>query len=244
MRMRWRCPVSRRAGFVKVPRELLDHPDVGVHEIAVYAVIRSYDFGNNPVFPSARTIAEKLGLKRDSTGSVKKAIGTLERLGFVGVEHRCPGRGGNRYSFPAEFVRPIDEGDFDGRGDYDPLVHNPLNGVVGTPFRDDDSGEKWGSSGTEMGSTIAEMGFREPRNGVQGTPEVEVEEVEKTEVRGLPATPGGTATPSTPPKPKPTPTINERLADLEQRMRRVDFSEDTIHEQLAKYRAEWERETA
>lgn len=73
-------------------------PEVGVDGIAVYGTLCLYvDRQTGECWPSQKTIADRIGVSRES---VNRAIKRLEMLGLVFVEHRAHEGKSNLYTLP------------------------------------------------------------------------------------------------------------------------------------------------
>lgn len=94
----WRPASHRGKGphFALVPHKLARSPDHGPHDVALYAVLRSYaDFGEGTdsdyvggAIPGSETLAEECGMKRKT---VRAARDRLEEAGWISWFER-PGR--------------------------------------------------------------------------------------------------------------------------------------------------------
>lgn len=72
--------------YAQVPLELIEHPDTGPYEIAVYATLDSYvDRHSGECFPGVREIA---GRARVHPNTVCSVVEKLVKLGFVQVIKR------------------------------------------------------------------------------------------------------------------------------------------------------------
>jgi hypothetical protein len=67
-----------------------DHPDIGVDELAVLAILSLYASGEGRCWPSQTTIADRLGKSRSW---VNRVLGRLHALAIVGRERREAERG-------------------------------------------------------------------------------------------------------------------------------------------------------
>ena len=76
-------------GFTQVPNFMLRSAELSVGAKITYAMFLSYAWHNDCCFPGQATLAEDIGVSRQS---VNGFIRELERAGFVGVKRRGLGK--------------------------------------------------------------------------------------------------------------------------------------------------------
>jgi hypothetical protein len=81
-------PISA-GGFTQVPNAILKDPKISTNAKVVYAMLLSYAWHNNKVFPGQERMAEDIGMSRPS---VTKAIGELVKAEYLEVTRRGQGR--------------------------------------------------------------------------------------------------------------------------------------------------------
>lgn len=80
-------PVSS-GGFTQVPNFILKNPELSSNAKVVYAMLLSYAWNNDRVFPGQERMAEDMGISRPT---VTKAIGELEQVGYLEIQRRGQG---------------------------------------------------------------------------------------------------------------------------------------------------------
>jgi DNA-binding MarR family transcriptional regulator len=80
-------PVSA-GGFTQVPNFILKASEASSNGKVAYALLLSYAWNNDRVFPGQERMAEDMGLSRPN---VTKAIGELERAGYLEIQRRGQG---------------------------------------------------------------------------------------------------------------------------------------------------------
>jgi len=94
-------------GFSCIPNDLIDDPQIGAYEIAVYAIIaRHSDSEGDNATPSVSTISSLAGIGETT---VNNAVNTLSRLGYVAKVRRFLPNGGNTsngYKLPKQTPEP------------------------------------------------------------------------------------------------------------------------------------------
>jgi biotin operon repressor len=80
-------PVSA-GGFTQVPNFILKKGEVSSNAKVAYALLLSYAWNNDRVFPGQERMAEDMGLSRPT---VTKAIGELEDAGYLEIQRRGQG---------------------------------------------------------------------------------------------------------------------------------------------------------
>ena len=81
-------PISA-GGFTQVPNLLLKTPKLSAHAKIVYAMLLSYAWNNNRVFPGQVRMGEDIGT---SQPTIARAIQELESQGWLEVERRGQGK--------------------------------------------------------------------------------------------------------------------------------------------------------
>ena len=80
-------PISA-AGFTQVPNFILKNGDISCNAKVAYALLLSYAWHNEKVFPGQERMAADMGMSRPN---VTKTIGELERVGLLEVQRRGQG---------------------------------------------------------------------------------------------------------------------------------------------------------
>lgn len=80
-------PVSA-AGFTQVPNFILNCTQLSSNAKVVYAKLLSYAWSDDRVFPGQERMADDIGVSRPTT---TKAIGELERVGYLEIQRRGQG---------------------------------------------------------------------------------------------------------------------------------------------------------
>jgi DNA-binding MarR family transcriptional regulator len=75
-------------GFTQVPNFILKNPELSSNAKVVYSMLLSYAWYHDRVFPGQERMAEDMGTSRPT---VTKAIGELERIGYLEVQRRGQG---------------------------------------------------------------------------------------------------------------------------------------------------------
>lgn len=75
-------------GFTQVPNFVLKNADLSSNGKVAYALLLSYAWYNNRVFPGQERMANDMGTSRPT---VTKAIGELERAGYLEIKRRGQG---------------------------------------------------------------------------------------------------------------------------------------------------------
>ncbi len=81
-------PVSA-GGFTQVPNVILKHAKLSANAKVVYALMLSYAWHNNRVFPGQDRMAEDLGTSRPT---VTKAVAELVQEGWLETQRRGQGK--------------------------------------------------------------------------------------------------------------------------------------------------------
>ena len=76
-------------GFTQVPNFLLRNAELSMGAKITYAMFLSYAWHNDCCFPGQATLAEDIGVSRQS---VNGFVGELERAGFISVKRRGLGK--------------------------------------------------------------------------------------------------------------------------------------------------------
>ncbi len=80
-------PVSA-GGFTQIPNFILKNPDVSSNAKVAYTLLLSYAWHNERVFPGQERMADDMGT---SQPTVTRAIGELEKIGYLEVQRRGQG---------------------------------------------------------------------------------------------------------------------------------------------------------
>ncbi len=81
-------PISS-GGFTQVPNYLLKHPKLSAMAKVVYAMLLSYAWHNNRVFPGQERMAEDIGT---SQPTIHRASQELEKAGWLEIKRRGQGK--------------------------------------------------------------------------------------------------------------------------------------------------------
>jgi DNA-binding MarR family transcriptional regulator len=80
-------PVSA-GGFTQIPNFVLKNAELSSNAKVAYALLLSYAWNNDRVFPGQDRMAKDMGLSRPTA---TKAIGELERVGYLDIQRRGQG---------------------------------------------------------------------------------------------------------------------------------------------------------
>lgn len=80
-------PVSA-GGFTQVPNFILKNPKLSSNGKVAYAMLLSYAWHNDRVFPGQERMAEDMGMSQQS---VSRAIIELETVGYLEIQRRGQG---------------------------------------------------------------------------------------------------------------------------------------------------------
>ena len=75
-------------GFTQVPNFILKNPDLSSNAKVVYAMLLSYAWHNDRVFPGQERMAEDMG---SSQPTVARATAELEKVGYLEIARRGQG---------------------------------------------------------------------------------------------------------------------------------------------------------
>lgn len=81
-------PVSA-GGFTQVPNFLLKDPKVSANAKVVYAMLLSYAWNNNLVFPGQERMAEDMG---STKSTVNRGVIELQKAGWLEIQRRGQGK--------------------------------------------------------------------------------------------------------------------------------------------------------
>jgi len=81
-------PVSA-GGFTQVPNVLLKDPNVSANAKVVYAMLLSYAWNNDHVFPGQVRMAEDMG---STKSTVNRGVIELQKVGWLEIQRRGQGK--------------------------------------------------------------------------------------------------------------------------------------------------------